>query len=141
MRVWSGNGDPRVRKVEASNRRRDCQICRRKQARQGASLQVVGITCTMATRNRFDRQVKVLADNPHFGIRLPKTVVEALKIGKSTDTDIWKRAVNKEPRPRSRSHNTAANSRMRRIRRDRMPYHHRWADVTWTRIRVTRNCP
>jgi hypothetical protein len=31
-----------------------------------------------------------------FGIRLPKTVTEALEINKVTDTDFWQKAVNKE---------------------------------------------
>jgi hypothetical protein len=31
-----------------------------------------------------------------FGIRLPKTVTEALEIDKATDTDFWRKAVNKE---------------------------------------------
>jgi hypothetical protein len=31
-----------------------------------------------------------------FGIRLPKTVAEALEIDKATDTDFWRKAVNKE---------------------------------------------
>jgi hypothetical protein len=31
-----------------------------------------------------------------FGIRLPKTVEEALDIDKATDTDFWRKAVNKE---------------------------------------------
>jgi hypothetical protein len=37
-----------------------------------------------------------LADDPQFGIRLPKTVAEALEIDKTTDTDFWKKAINKE---------------------------------------------
>ena len=57
---------------------------------------MVGITCTVAMKNHFDRQVKVLADDPQFGIRLPKTVAEALEIDKATDTDLGKKAVNKE---------------------------------------------
>ena len=52
---------------------------------------MVGITCTVAMKNHFDRQVKV-----QFGIRLvPKTVAEALKIDKTTGTDFWKKAVKK----------------------------------------------
>jgi hypothetical protein len=31
-----------------------------------------------------------------FGIRLPKTVAEALEIDKTTDMNFWKKDVNKE---------------------------------------------
>ena len=31
-----------------------------------------------------------------FGIRLPKTVKEALEIDRITNTDFWKKAINKE---------------------------------------------
>jgi hypothetical protein len=50
----------------------------------------------VATKNHFNRQVKVLANDPQFGIRLPKTVAEALEIDKMTDTNFWKKAANKE---------------------------------------------
>ena len=31
-----------------------------------------------------------------FGIRLPKTVEDALEIDKATNTDFWRKAINKE---------------------------------------------
>ena len=34
-----------------------------------------------------------MADDPQFGISLPKTVAGALEINKTTDTDLWKKAV------------------------------------------------
>jgi hypothetical protein len=53
---------------------------------------VLGTTCPAATeQNRFESKVKVLADDPQFGIRLPKTVAEALEIDKATDKDFWKK--------------------------------------------------
>jgi hypothetical protein len=54
----------------------------------------VGTTCPAAKeQNHFECKVKVLADDPQFGIRLvPKTVAEALEIDKKvTDTNLGKK--------------------------------------------------
>jgi hypothetical protein len=49
-------------------------------------------------RNRIISKVKsrYWKTTQKFGIRLPKTIEEALAIDAASDTDLWRKAINKE---------------------------------------------
>jgi ribosomal protein L31E len=49
-------------------------------------------------RNRIISKVKLRywKTTHKFGIRLPKSVEEALKIDRTTNMDLWRKAINKE---------------------------------------------
>ena len=47
-------------------------------------------------KNNCKDQNKILEKLRKYGVRLPKTVEEALWIDKETNTDFWAKALNKE---------------------------------------------
>jgi hypothetical protein len=69
----------------------------------------------------FRRQVKVLADDPQVWIRLPKTVAAALEIDKATDTDFWRKAVNKEVAKVKIARKTSEGSKLQQARECETP--------------------